>query len=72
MSSYHLDEKQTLKLKKFIDDFNTLLRDSKMSIEFNDGALFSETLGYLGQLEDNDNHLVLSDGEEDILISKRS
>ena len=72
MSSYHLDKNQIIKLQQFIDTLNKLLREIEMSIEFNDGALFSTTFGYIGQLEDNTDHLVLTDGQEDILVSKRN
>mgnify|MGYP001249469165 CR=1 FL=1 len=72
MSSYHLDPKSTAHLTNFIESLNKLLRDYNMTIEFNDGALFSESSGYLGQLEDNYDHVVLGDGEEDIIVSKRS
>jgi hypothetical protein len=42
-----------------------------MSIEFSDGALFSNLSGYLGQLEDNADHLILSDGDKDIVTSNK-
>lgn len=72
MSSYHLDRKQTAHVTDFIESLNKLLRDYNMAIEFSDGALFSELSGYLGQLEDNNDHIVLGDGEEDIIVSTRS
>ena len=72
MSSYHLNREQTAHVTNFIESLNKLLRDYDMTIEFNDGALFSEMLGYLGQLEDNTDHIVLGDGEEDIIASTRS
>ena len=72
MSSYHLDRKQTAHVTNFIESLNKLLRDYNMIIEFSDGALFSELSGYLGQLEDNTDHVVLGDGEEDIIVSTRS
>ena len=72
MSSYHLNKTQLDQLTDFINAFNTLLREHEMLIEFTDGALFSENAGYLGQLEDNNDHLVLSDGEQDIVASKRN
>ena len=72
MSSYHLDRKQIAHVTDFIESLNKLLRDYNMTIEFSDGALFSELSGYLGQLEDNNDHVVLGDGEEDIIVSTRS
>jgi hypothetical protein len=72
LSSYHLDRKQTAHVTDFIESLNKLLRDYNMTIEFSDGALFSELSGYLGQLEDNNDHIVLGDGEEDIIVSTRS
>lgn len=72
MPSYHLNKTQLDQLTQFMNNLNELLREHKMLIEFNDGALFSETFGYLGQLEDNNDHIVLSDGEEDIIASKRN
>tara|TARA_B100001059_G_scaffold52822_2_gene46700 strand:- start:3229 stop:3396 length:168 start_codon:yes stop_codon:yes gene_type:complete len=53
----------------FINALNTLLREHEVTIEFNDGALYSEAIGYLGQLEDNRDQVVLNDGEEDIMES---
>ena len=72
MSSHHLDKKQTAHVTDFIESFNRLLRQYEMTIDFTDGALFSELSGYLGQLEDNNDHIVLGDGEEDIIVSNRS
>ena len=53
----------------FINALNNLLREHEMTIEFSDGALYSEIMGYLGQLEDNRDQIVLNDGEEDIMES---
>ena len=69
MSSYHLSSSQKDSLQMFINALNNLLREHEMTIEFNDGALYSEIIGYLGQLEDNRDQIVLNDGEEDIMES---
>jgi len=71
LSSYHLDKERFAKLTHFINSLNKLLREHKMSIEFSDGALFSNLSGYLGQLEDNADHLILSDGDKDIVTSNK-
>lgn len=69
MSSYSPDQKHTSQIKDFLTKLNKLLREANLSIEFNDGALFHDNAGYVGQLEDNRDEIVLTDGQEDIMTS---
>lgn len=69
LSSYLPDQKHTSQIKDFLTRLNELLREANLSIEFNDGALFHDNAGYIGQLEDNRDQIVLTDGQEDIMTS---
>jgi len=71
MSAYHLNEATKKDLIEFLNQLNQLLRKNKLNISFVDGALFSEIAGYLGQLEDNRDHLAINDGQEDVLQSHK-
>jgi len=72
LSSYHLSSSQKNSLQMFINALNSLLREHEMTVEFSDGALYSETIGYLGQLEDNKDYVSISDGQEDIFVSEKT
>ena len=69
MSAYHLTEKSKKSLIEFLNELNKLLRNHNLSIQFMDGAIFSESIGYLGLLEDNKDQIVINDGVEDIFTS---
>ena len=72
MSAYHLTGKSKKSLINFLNELNLLLRKYEMDINFIDGAIFSNSNGYLGQLEDNKDYVSISDGQEDIFVSEKT
>lgn len=71
MTTYNLSETAKRNLIAFLNDLNELLRNHDLSIQFMDGALFSETSGYIGQLEDNKDQVVITDGLDDSFSSSK-
>lgn len=51
MSCYYISENSKKEIKTFVDQFNALLREHKMYIDFMDGTLYHDTK-YAGMLED--------------------
>ncbi|MAH45898.1 hypothetical protein CMI37_08705 [Candidatus Pacearchaeota archaeon] len=69
---YHLSDATKKNIMNFLDSLNLLLREHELTIDFTDGALYSDTSGFVGHLEDNKNYISLNDGEEDLLTSKKN
>ena len=71
MTTYNLSKTTKKDLSIFLNELNELLRKHNLNIQFMDGALFSRGSGYIGQLEDNRDQIVINDGLEDILSSSK-
>ena len=71
MTTYNISETAKKNLIIFLDELNELLRNHNLNIQFMDGALFSKTSGYIGQLEDNRDQVVISDGLDDSFSSSK-
>jgi hypothetical protein len=71
VTTYNISETAKKNLIIFLDELNELLRNHNLNIQFMDGALFSKTSGYIGQLEDNRDQVVISDGLDDSFSSSK-
>ncbi len=70
MNSYNFSTSDKKNILNFINELNLLLRDNNLNIDFTDGALFSNTLGYIGVMEDNRDSIAITDGSEHVFVSE--
>jgi hypothetical protein len=62
MSCYNYSNEYKKRINTFLNDLNTLMRESKITIDFNEGSLYFD-YKYVGLLEDQDTTLLLEDEE---------